>query len=141
MAKSKVGNVFMRIFITLLGVGMILWGVGTVALGLVGERGTAVITNVRREGGERADGKSGRYTYIISYTFKLPDGKSVDGYSRKISDGVYVKVKQPVSTTWVRYLKFIPGINALEDDTNPGFGQLILVAAGFFLICVMNRRR
>jgi hypothetical protein len=60
-----------RILIALLGTALILWGAGRIALGIIGEPETAIITHIRREGGERTDGKSGRYTYNISYTFTL----------------------------------------------------------------------
>lgn len=141
MAKSSIGDKIMRIIISMLGAALILWAVATVTLGFVGERGRAVITNVRRQGGERTDGKSGRYTYIISYTFRLADGKSVDGFSTRISNGTYIKVKQPYTTASIRYFKFFPRFNALEDDTEPNFGKLVLIAAGGFLIFTMNKQK
>ena len=58
-----------RILIALLGTALILWGAGRIALGIIGEPETAIITHIRREGGERTDIKPGRYTYNISYTF------------------------------------------------------------------------
>ncbi|MDP3487937.1 MAG: hypothetical protein Q8S19_08405, partial [Bacillota bacterium] len=118
---------------------LILWGVGTFTLGIVGERGMAAITSVRRQGGARADGRSVRYTYAISYTFNLPDGTSVDGFTTKIGDSVYLKVTQPRYVTPVRYLSAVPWINALEEDTKPHMGQLVLIIAGGFLIYAMNR--
>ena len=48
MAKSIDSNIVMRIFLTLLGIALILWGVGTVVLGVIGEKDTAVIANVRK---------------------------------------------------------------------------------------------
>jgi len=139
MSKSSSGNAFMRVFITLLGVALILLGIGRFALGLVGERAIGVITNVRRQGGERSDPKPGRYNYSISYSFKLPDGKTVDSSTTRIGGSVYIK--NPNTTTTVRYLKAYPFINSLEQDTKPNPGQLVLVAAGGFLIYVMNKRK
>lgn len=139
MTRPGRSNVIMCIFITLLGIALILWGIGTFTLGIVGERGMAAITSVRRQGGERADGRSGRYTYAISYTFNLPDGTSIDGFTTKIGDSVYLKVTEPKYTRPVRYLKSIPRLNALEEDTNPNLGQLVLVVAGGFLVYAMNR--
>lgn len=132
-------NVIMRIFITLLGITLILWGIGTFTLGIIGEQGMAAITSVRRQGGERADGRPGRYTYAISYTFNLPNGTSVDGFTTKIGDSVYLKVTDPRYTRPVRYLKSIPRLNALEEDTTPNLGQLVLVVAGGFLVYAMNK--
>lgn len=69
-----------RIFITLLGAALILWGAGKIALGIIGKPEKAVITHIRREGGERTDVKPGRYTYNISYTFPLPCAKELPNY-------------------------------------------------------------
>ena len=75
-----------RIFITLLGAALILWGAGKIALGIISEPEKAVITHIRREGGELTDIKPGRYTYNISYTFTLPDGKEINGFTKQIGD-------------------------------------------------------
>lgn len=138
MAKLKGNNIFMRIFITFLGVAFILWGIGTLVLGVIGERDTAVITSIRRQGGERNDGKPGRYTYQMGYTFILPSGKKVDGSAIKIGSSIYLKPNGK-STVQVRYLKGMPFINTLEESTKPSLGQLILVAVGTFLILVMKK--
>jgi len=142
MPKTKPAlkkNIATRIFITVLGIGFVLYGLSTVSLGFFGEKGTAVITNIRREGGERDEVIRGRYTYIISYTFEMPDGKSVDGLSRRVGNSVYMKADGK-SKRSVRYFEFFPYINALAEDTKPGLGHLIFVAIGCFLIYIMNRR-
>ena len=74
MAKPTISKVLTRIFITLLGIGFLAWGISTILLGLIGESETAVITNIRREQGERNEVIRVRYTYNISYTFTLPNG-------------------------------------------------------------------
>lgn len=140
MAKSKYDNAVARILITLLGLLLVLWGVGSVVLGVVGERDTAVITSIRRQGGERNDSKPGRYTYSVGYTFTLPNGKRVDSSTTKISSAIFLRA-DGTSTTPVRYLKSAPFINTMEEDTKPSIGQLALVAVGNFLIIVMNKRR
>ncbi|MDP2889568.1 MAG: hypothetical protein Q8P34_11495 [Bacteroidota bacterium] len=140
MSKPKLSKLLARIFITLLGFSFIVWGLTSITLGFIGEKGTAVITDIRREGGERNEVKRGRYTYNISYTFKLPNGKSVNGFKKKIGDAVYLKADGK-SKASVKYFSFFPYFNALELDTKPGFGQLILIAVGFFLIFIMNRRK
>ncbi len=140
MAKSKIKIIITRFFITLLGVAFILWGLSTILLGIYGEKTAAVITSIRREGGERNEIIRGQYTYNISYSFKLPDGKSVDGYTKRIGDAVYLKADGK-SRAFVRYLSFFPFINTLEQNTKPGIGQLILVGIGCFLIFIINRRK
>jgi len=140
MQTAKPNKFFIRFFLSLLGFAFIAWGLTTAALGLFGEKGIAVITDIRRERGERNEVKRGRYTYIISYSFTLPGGKNVSGSTRQIGDAVFLKA-DGTSKTAVRYFSSFPAINALERDTKPGFGQLILVATGCFLIYIINRRK
>jgi len=133
-------KVIPRILITLLGIALILMGASEIILGFAGKSASAVITDIRREGGERTDGNPGRYTYNISYTFTLPDGKKINGYTKKIGDSVYLK-PNGTSTTRVRYLPAFPYINAMEQDTGFGAGQLVLILAGGFLIFFMNGKK
>ena len=140
MQTTKPNKFFIRFFISLLGFAFIAWGLTTVTLGLFGEKEIATITNIRREGGERNEVIRGRYTYIISYTFTLPGGKNISGSTRQIGDAVFLKADGK-STTAVRYFSSFPAINSLEQDTKPGFGQMILVATGCFLIYIINRRK
>lgn len=99
-----------RILITLLGIALIIYGVGMAMLGFVGTRATAVITSIRRQGGERDEAVPGRYTYSIGYRFALPDGRIVDGSTTRIGDSVYVKATG-TSTAPVRYFAFFPYFN------------------------------
>jgi len=139
MQTTKPNKFFIRFFISLLGFAFIAWGLTTVTLGLFGEKEIATITNIRRERGERNEVIRGKYTYIISYTFTLPGGKNISGSTRHIGDAVFLKADGK-SKTAVRYFSSFPAINALERDTKPGFGQLVLVAIGCFLIYIINRR-
>lgn len=128
-----------RILLTILGIAMIALGAGRLALGVVGEQGTAVITSIRRQGGELATaGKPGRYFYHIGYSFSLPDGRIVDGWTARVGDSTYVKADGK-STMPVRYLKVFPEINTPESSTRLSVGQPVLIALGIFLIVVMNR--
>ena len=140
MAKAGIrsNKVFPRILISLLGAGFILWGISVIALDILGEKTTAVITNIRREQGERNEAIRGRYTYIISYRFTLPDGKTVDGYTRKIGNSVYLKADGK-SVRVVRYFSHLPFINTLEEETKSPAGSLIIIAVGVFLIYVINK--
>ena len=128
-----------RILITLLGIGLIFMGMTQAILGFIGKSTSAVITDIRREGGERTDGKPGRYTYNISYAFTLPDGKEIDGFTKHIGDSVYLKA-DGTSTVRVRYFPAFPFINAMERDAGLGAGQAVLMIAGGLLIFLMNRK-
>lgn len=140
MAKLNSDNTIIKVLITLLGAALVIWGVGSVVLGVVGAQDTAVITSIRRQGGERNDVKPGTYTYSIGYTFTLPNGKRVESSTTKIGSAIYLKA-DGTSTTSVRYLKSAPFINTLEENTKPSFGQLALVGVGILLIVVINKRR
>jgi len=129
-----------RILITLLGIGLIFMGASQAILGFAGKSASAVVTDIRREGGERTDGKPGRYTYNISYTFALPDGKKINGFTKKIGDSVYLKA-DGTSTVRVRYFPVFPCISAMERDAGLGAGQVVLMIAGGFLIFFINRRK
>lgn len=127
-----------RILITLLGIGMIWMGAAEALLGFAGNSAPAVITDIRREGGERAESNPGRYTYNISYTFTLPDGKKINGFAKQIGSAVFLKA-DGTSVTQVRYLPAFPAVNAMERDTGLGVRQMVLMLAGGFLIAAMNR--
>jgi hypothetical protein len=129
-----------RILITLLGIALIIYGVGMAMLGFVGTRAIAVITSIRRQGGERDEAVPGRYTYSIGYRFALPDGRIVDGSTTRIGGSVYVKATG-TSTAPVRYFAFFPHFNALESHTTPCIGHLIVAIAGVFIVVAENRRR
>jgi len=128
-----------RILISFLGAAFILWGAISVALGVFGEQTTAVVTHIRREGGERADVKPGQYTYNISYTFTLPDGKKINGVAKKIGNGAYVKA-DGTSTVRIKYFYSFPYFNAMEKDTGPRTGPLTLILAGGVLVFLMVRK-
>ncbi len=130
-------SVLPRILITLLGIALILMGLTRTILGLSGESTNAVITHIRREGGERNESRAGRYTYNISYTFNLPDGRKIDGMSKQIGDAIFVKADRN-STVAVRYFPSLPFINTLERDAKFGLGQLVLIITGGFLIYFIN---
>ena len=128
-----------RILISFLGVAFILWGVMNISLGIIGKPASAVVTNIRREGGERKDGRPGRYTYNISYTFTLPDGKVINGFAKKIGNAVYLKA-DGTGRMPVKYFKEMPYINSSAEDSQFSIGQVILIGIGVLLIFLMNRK-
>jgi hypothetical protein len=127
-----------RVLITIIGVLLILYGFSTVLLGIAGNDSIAVITDVRREGGELPLASPGKYMYNMSYTFELPNGDVFYGYTKKISDGAYIK--KPNTVAHVKYFESFPHFNALEEDTKFNSGKLILVALGLSLIIIVNRK-
>lgn len=140
MSKSKASALFTRLLISLLGIAFIVYGSSSIMLGYFGDKETATITHIRREEGERDQLTRGKYTYNISYTFTLPNGRIVNGISKKVGDATYLKADGK-SKTAVRYFSFFPHINAMEEDTKPGIGQMLMLGIGCFLIYIVNRRK
>ncbi|MDD3705391.1 MAG: hypothetical protein PHC45_04935 [Clostridiaceae bacterium] len=120
----------------------IIYGLIHVTLGIIGEKDTAIITNIRRQGGERNEAIPNKYTYSISYSFTLPDGKEIDGFTYKIGSATYIKVSNSdVSIVPVRYFKAFPHINALESDSGFRLGNFIIIGAGIVLITLIRPKK
>ena len=142
MFRINVSKKFGPILVLFVAVILIIYGLIHISLGIIGEKDTAIITNIRRQGGERNEAVPNRYTYSISYSFTLPDGKEIDGFTYKIGNAVYVKVsKSNVSIVPVRYLKAFPQINALESDAGIKLGNFIIIGAGIVLIKLIKPRK
>jgi len=104
MTRSNFKKIAVRIFMTLLGIAFILYGLSSLVLGVIGDKGIAVITDIRREGGERNEAKRGRYTYNISYTFQLPGGKNVNGLTKRIGKSIYPQTEVQSKTSINNFL-------------------------------------
>mgnify|MGYP005849805273 CR=1 FL=1 len=130
---------FARILISMLGITFLLYNMGTPLLGIIGEQDTAIITSIRRQGGERDEAVRGRYTYSIGYTFNLPNGREIYGTSTFIGNAVYIKADGN-STIPVRYLKTAPFINIPEKETKPSLGHLLGAVCGIFIIFAVNKK-
>jgi hypothetical protein len=130
---------FPRILITLIGLGLIFMGMSEALLGLAGERAQGIVTDIRREGGERAEVIPGRYTYNISYIFQLPDGEEISGFTKEIDDAIFIK-PDGTSKVPIRYFPGFPAINQMEKNTGLGVGQVVLIVVGCGLILIMNRK-
>jgi len=142
MFRINTSRKFGPILVIFVAVILILYGLIHVSLGIVGEKDTAIITSIRRQGGERNEAVPNRYTYSIGYTFTLPNGKEIDGSTYKIGNAVYVKVSNSnVSIVPVRYLKAFPQVNALESDTGIKLGNFIIIGAGIVLIKLIKSEK
>lgn len=139
MKQTVPTTVLTRVLMTLIGVTLIAYGVSTVALGFVGAKATGVITNVRRQGGERDEAVPGRYTYGIGYRFTLPDGRTIEGSDTKVGGSAYVKASG-TSIAKVRYFKSFPHINVLEGHSGFNAGQVVLIAAGALIVYAVNSK-
>ncbi len=102
-----------------------------------GKTARATVTSIRREGGERAEGIAGRYTYVIAYQFSLEDGREISGHSKQIRDGVFLKADGTGSIS-VKYFETLPFINERSEEANNPIRNLILIGVGIFLIWIIN---
>lgn len=133
MARKYASRIFITIIGTLLVITGIIWGM----LGVLGEKSTGTITDVRREQGEFDNSKSGKYSYSIGYSFELPNGDIVNGATKEISDGVYLK--HPNTAVTVRYLKAFPQINTLDKNAGFDIGKIVMIAIGGFIVIIVNK--
>ncbi|MDD2481742.1 MAG: hypothetical protein PHC44_03450 [Lutispora sp.] len=135
MFRFNVNKKFGPVFVTIIAIMLILYGLIHISLGIVGEKDTAIITNIRRQGGERNESVPNRYTYVVSYSFTLPNGKKVDGFTYKIGSAVYVKISDSnISMAPVKYLNALPQMNALESETGFKMGNIIIIGTGIVII-------
>lgn len=126
---------FGKILLAVIGAAFLLWGLSDLILGVFGQKSAAVVTSVRRQGGERSDMKPGRYTYQIGYSFTVPSGRRVEGTYTQIGDGVYQKADGTKSID-VRYFPAAPFINAPEANTRLSARQPVLLAVGALLLVI-----
>lgn len=142
MCKLNVNKKSGSTFVIFIAIMFILFGLARIWLGFIGEKDMALITNIRRQGGERNDTIPNRYTYSISYSFTLPDGAKIHGSTYKIGNSVYVKVSgSNISMTPVRYVKALPHINALDSETGLNMGNIIIIGAGIIVIKFIRPRK
>lgn len=142
MFRTNLNKKIGPFFIILIAIMMIAFGLLRISLGFIGINDTALITHIRRQGGERNEAIPNRYTYALSYTFTLPGGEKMDGFTYKIGDSVYIKVSDSdICMTPIRYFKALPHINALESDSGLKAGNLILIGAGIIMIKFVNPRK
>ena len=124
----------------LITIGLILAGYAVLApmLRIVGIRTIGVITDVRRQGGERPEMTRNQYNYGVGYYFLLPDGKRIEGGATIV--GTSYNSGIPKGPAAVRYLKIFPRINLLEKHTRFSIGNVILFGVGGALIYLSLKR-
>jgi len=122
------------VVISLVGLSMLLLGLGNSLLFFVGNT-TAAHIETRRFGGSTDQyPASGRYEWVVNYSFVAEDGKTYEGNTRRRGHDLGVSVERTVY-----YLPQAPVFSALEREVRPNPGQLVLVVLGLFLIVVVNK--
>lgn len=132
-------SVLLAILRTLIGVALALYAVVIPLLGVIGERATGQITQVRKQLAEDEDSTGRFYNWAISYEFQVGD-RTVSGFTYRRGD--YSRPHRYPSST-VRYLALLPQINAPADEARPTILHLVMFGAGLLLIWpgLLRRRR
>lgn len=139
MAKksiSRISHLFWRIVITIIGGALVIIAIAQLLLFFFGAT-TAADISARRQGGAN-DGATPnrRYKWSVGYTFVDQHGSVNQGHTMLLGSDTAVYTGE-----MVYYFPFAPYINTLEADARPGFGQPLYVAAGLFLIRIINKKK
>lgn len=130
------GRSVIPVFIGLL---FVVYGVSQPLLLLVGTRGSAVITSVRRQGGS-LDRRPNDYWWVAGYDFKALDGKRYSGSARSLGTSFSSMRFGKGQVEPVLYLRSFPWWNALQKCAEPSLGHGVIVGGGVFLIWLSRRR-
>jgi hypothetical protein len=134
-AKSKRSNMFWRIAISTIGIILILMAIGNLLLFFLGNTAQAVVST-RRYGGERQGAVNDkRYTWYVDYTFQANNNATYEGHLTKLGSATSVTFSKTIY-----YCPFAPFFNTPEDTAEPNPGQLVMAAAGAFLLIAMNKK-
>ncbi len=133
--NSTRADLFWRMAISVLGALLILLALQDFSLFFFGKTAVADV-KTRRVGGERSGAVNDkRYSWSVDYTFPA-DGRTFEGHTTRLGSATSVAVSRTVY-----YYPFAPFLNSLEDTVRPNWGQPVTLAAGAFLLIVMNRRK
>lgn len=127
-----------NVLLILVGIVMILAGLIQPAAHLFGQSATASITEVE----QRIDTSSDKldYNYQITYAFSV-DGKQYSGSYHMNKVYNVSRLPQIGSVQPIKYLAFMPGINAATNQGNPFVFLLVVSGLGILLLIVGIRGR
>lgn len=134
-AKQKSGgNPLGRIFIALIGLLLLLFGLSQQLLLVIGESTTGTVTDVTIESDD--DDPTERY-YNVGYRFSV-DGTSYNGhYTMSVGSG---RAPSKGNSVKVAYLSFMPSVNSRDDGMSLGVTGIIMMAFGALLIFLQFRK-
>ena len=125
MKKSKSH----RFILIIVGILLVLLGIRTLALKIIGKTDTAVVTEVRRAVSQQDDKMD--HNYQISYSFTVDGKKYTGSYTKR---KVYNTAKLPSvgALVPISYIPKAPMING-GSDTNP-IGGILLGGLGILIL-------
>lgn len=122
MRKQGHSGFALKIYLLLIGAGLMAWGGQYAALALLGQSGRAVIEySVRQYGASRGT------FYTVHYAFDVPHQGRYRGTASARSD------HPPAGLLWIRYLGFRPGINHPGGNALLTFYSALLLLPGALL--------
>lgn len=127
-----------RLFLVLMGLLLATYAVLAPTLKIVGVRTTGIITEVRRQHGERREAVPNRYEYGIGYHFTLSDGRKIHGVATIVGNAHSAGI--PKGPAPVRYLAAWPRINMLERETEFNIGHLIIGGVGVLMMVLALKK-
>ncbi len=128
-----------KIFLALMGLLFIIYGLMVPVLNVAGSKAIGSITDIRREGGERNEMIPNRYSWSVTYEFDVPGGKEYSGNTKVIGSAMSSGVsKGPVT---VMYLKPFPYLNAIDESSFFPLERIIILAAGVLFAFLLFRKK
>ena len=128
-----------RLFLTLLGAVLLLWGVGMPLVAWLGPEAPGTITHVRRQLGDRGEAIPNRYSYAIAYEFRLPDGSTVQGNTYRIGDYFSPRNMAVGRAVRVRYLPGLPWVSDIQTHWTASWEHFIVAVVGAVLMALAMR--
>ncbi len=131
-------KLFTSVFLMVLGIILTGYAILMPMLQIIGTRTTGIITDIRRQGGERNEMTRNLYDYGVGFYFVLPDGRKIEGGATVVGTSYSAGIaKGPVS---ILYLRQFPRIHQFEKYTQFSIGNLVLIGTGICLISISIKR-
>jgi hypothetical protein len=123
-----------RVFLSALGILLLIWGIGVPLVALTGAEAEGRITYIRRQLGDRNEVIPNRYAFAITYEFRLPDGALRTGTTQRVGDFFSpgrLGVGSPVT---IRYAPFAPGLSVMDWGLGSLIENILAAAIGAVLV-------
>ena len=128
-----------RLALALLGMVLLLWGLGMPLVAWLGAEAPGTISLVRRQLGDRGESIPNRYSYTISYEFRLPDGRLAQGNTSRVGDYFSPRYLTQGSSVQVRYVPGFPFISEVQWHWAAMVEHGIVAAVGGVLLYLAAR--
>ena len=132
-------GLIVRCFLGALGLMLLAWGLGMPLVAWLGAEAPGTVTHVRRQLGDRGEAIPNRYSYAISYEFRLPDGSLAQGSTYRVGDYFSPGKLAKGSAVQVRYLPGFPFVSEVQWHWAAAVEHGIVAAVGGVLLHLAAR--